>query len=126
MIIWKYWESSDYNYNNWVSGFNYPLHVQWFILFLSWHGRDFLLSYVIFRLTFKIRAIRVAATFNLVYSVMDSVLFFWSFNRGKDNLLVHYTLTVAVSLVIIFIPKIFGLLRDKIRQKTTHTVNYKP
>lgn len=125
MIIWKYWEASDYNYNNWVSGFEYPLHIQWFVLFLSWHIRDIFLSYAIFRLTFKVRAIRVAAIFNLVYSVIDFGLFFWSFNRGKDTLLVHYTITVAVSLVIVFSPKIIQLTKEKHHQRKDHIINYK-
>lgn len=121
MIIWKYWEGQMYNVNFWVSGYDFPLNVQWFVLFLSTHGRDLLISYAIYRMSHKIRAVRIMAIVNLVYSVVDTGLFFWSFNRGEDVLLVHYTVTGVVSLLIIMWPKVKQAIKNS---RNHHNINY--
>jgi hypothetical protein len=125
LIVWKYCEvyNIDFEFNDWIySGFDYPLNIQWVVKFAGIHVRDMCISFAVYRMTNKIKTLRIVAAINLAYSVIDTALFAWSFNRGKDVLLVHGTLTVVVSLVILYRKDLVHALKQ--RSSNKHTVNY--
>lgn len=96
--MWQLWKNANYEVNWWLD-LNYPLSIQWYMKFLGLHVAECLKSLVIYRITFKIQALRHAAIVVLIYSLVDLLMFFICFNKASYTLI--YTMIGTVSLVVI-------------------------
>jgi hypothetical protein len=96
--IWQVWRYDDRNVNWWVA-LDYPLSVQWYFKFLGSKVSELLKALVIYRITFKIQALRMAATVVLIYTLVDLMLYFYNFNRAPYALILS---TVALVSCFVF------------------------
>jgi hypothetical protein len=97
--IWQLWKHSNREVNWWLS-LDYPLSIQWYFKFFGLHLAEILKSTVIYRITYKIQALRMAAIVVLIYSLVDFVFFFINFNRAEYALI--YATVGSVSMVVIY------------------------
>lgn len=96
--IWQLWKN-DNSVVNWWIAYDYPLSTQWYIKFLGAHVSELLKAIVIYRITHKIQALRMAAIVLLTYTVVDLLMFFVDFNRASYAL-VYSTVGFGVILVV--------------------------
>jgi hypothetical protein len=66
--IWQLWKTADREVN-WFLIIDYPLSIQWYFKFLGAQISEFLMALVIYRITYKIQALRMAAVVVLIYSL---------------------------------------------------------
>lgn len=97
--IWQLWKNDNRNVNWWIT-LDYPLGVQWYVKFAGSKLSELLKAIVIYRITFKIQSLRMAAIVLLIYTLVDFIMFFICFNQASYTLI--YTTVGAVSLVVIY------------------------
>lgn len=97
--MWQLWRGSNREVNWWLL-MDYPLSIQWYFKFLGLAVAECLKSIVIYRITYKIQALRMAAIVLLIYSLVDLVMFFVCFNKASYTLI--YTTIGMVSLLVIY------------------------
>jgi hypothetical protein len=96
--IWQLWKN-DNSVVNWWIAYDYPLAKQWFLKFAGEHVKMLLMAIVIYRITHKIQALRMASVVLLTYTVVDVIMFFVDFNRAPYALI--YSTTGFGVIVII-------------------------
>ena len=111
--FWQLWRNSDKEVNWWIA-IDYPLNVQWYLKFAGIHVADILKSIVIYRITYKIQSLRMAAIVVLIYSFIDLTLFIWCFNKAPYALILS---TVGLVSLVVFNWK---TLSQKIYNPFTH------
>lgn len=96
--IWQLWRESSRNVNWWIA-LDYPLNIQWYIKMLGELISKCLMALVIYRITFKIEALRKAAIVLLTYTLIELLFFFINFNR-TSYALVFSTVGLVVMITI--------------------------
>jgi hypothetical protein len=108
--IWQLWKTADREVN-WFLIIDYPLSIQWYFKFLGAQISEFLMALVIYRITYKIQALRMAAVVVLIYSLVDLMMFFVCFNKAGYALI--YTTIGMVSLLVIYWRVIARLIKEQ-------------
>lgn len=96
--IWQLWKD-DNSVVNWWIAYDYPLAKQWWIKFCGERVSQMILAIVIYRITHKIQALRMAAIVVLTYTAVDLLMFFVDFNRAPYALVYS---TVGFCVICIF------------------------
>lgn len=96
--FWQVWRSDNSEVNWWIA-LDYPLSIQWYFKDMGNCVSKFLMSLVIFRITYKIQAMRNAAIVVLIYSSIELLFFFICYNRAAYALI--YATIGLVSLLVI-------------------------
>jgi hypothetical protein len=96
--IWQLWKG-DNSVVNWWIAYDYPLSKQWYIKFMGDHVARTLMAIVIYRITHKIQALRMASIVVLTYAIVDLLMFFVDFNRASYAL-VYSTVGFGVILIV--------------------------
>jgi hypothetical protein len=96
--FWQLWKD-DSSVVNWWIAYDYPLSVQWYLKFLGYHFAELLKAIVIYRITSKIQALRMAAIVLLTYCIVDLLMFFVDFNRAPYAL-VYSTVGFGVIVIV--------------------------
>lgn len=96
--FWQLWKNDDRVVNWWIA-LSYPLSIQWFFKMLGIHISELLKAVVIYRITNKIQALRMAAVVLLIFTVVDLIMFFVAFNKAPYALI--YSTTAMVSMLVI-------------------------
>jgi len=108
--FWQLWRYDNRVVNWWIA-LDYPLSVQWFLKFAGWHLAEVLKSIVIYRITYKIQALRMAAIVVLTYSLVGFTLFFVNFNRAPYAIV--YSTIGVVSMVVVYWRPISRYFQEK-------------
>jgi hypothetical protein len=96
--FWQLWKGSNREVNWWIA-LDYPLSVQWYMKFAGLHMKDILLAIVLYRITYKIQALKMAAIVVLIYTSVDLIMFFVNFNKSPYTLIYA---TIGLVVMIIF------------------------
>lgn len=107
--FWQLWKNSNREVNWWIT-LNYPTSIQWYFKDLGTVLAKLLMAVVIYRITFKIQALRFAAIVVLIYFVVEFVFFFVNYNRAAYALI--YSTIAPVSLLVIYWRNISKWFRD--------------
>lgn len=103
---WQFFKWAEININPFIFLRNYPIDLQWYVKFMGIEISQLLLAIVIYRMSWKIEAIKVTAIVFLIYAILDVVLFFACFN--KIPYAPFFALSGLVILVVVNRKKLFN------------------
>lgn len=115
--FWQLWRGVNREVNWWMT-IDYPIHIQWYFKYLGDHVGECLKAIVIYRITYKIQALRSAAIVVLIYSLLDLVMYVVCFNKASYALI--YTTMGMASLIVIYWRVIARTILQSIFRTTTN------
>lgn len=118
--FWQVWKNSDSEVNWWIA-LDYPLSIQWYFKSMGVCIRNVLYAIVIYRITFKIQALRTASIVVLIYALVELVFFFINFNRASYALI--YATIGLVSMVVIYWRVISRSIRHLFHKEKIHQIS---
>jgi hypothetical protein len=107
--FWQLWDGDNRDVNWWIA-LDYPYSIQWYMHDMGAKVSNLLYALVIHRISFKIQALKNAATVILIFALFDLLMFFYCNNRASYTLF-YTTVGLSFMVSVIFWPEIKTLFR---------------
>jgi hypothetical protein len=117
--FWQAWRGSNREVNWWIA-LDMKLNIQWYFKFLGIKLSDLLFAIVIFRITDKMRMLRLASIVFVIYAAVNLSFFIINFEHASSALI--YT---TIGLVSFLVFGWQGIRHALSKNKTRHIVTHK-